>query len=130
MILLDTHALVWALMQPELLSVPARDRIAAAPAWAISSASLYETRYKHRLGKWPAVARLAEPGALADLERLGIAVLAADGTIMDLAGGLERDHRDPFDRIILATAMLRDLPIVSKDATLDTGPAEAVVRVW
>jgi PIN domain nuclease of toxin-antitoxin system len=47
------------------------------------------------------------------------------------AGSSGWPHRDPFDRIIVATALARgDLPVVSKDATLDGNGAAGWRRIW
>ena len=65
--------------------------------------------------------------------------LRADG--FDVVAGLRRDHaacrdrfdwphRDPFDRIIVATALARGLAVVSKDATLDGNGAPGWRRIW
>ena len=50
----------------------------------------------------------------------GFEVVAASGAIMQCAGSLDWPHRDPFDRINVATTMSRDLAVVSKDRSLDT----------
>ncbi|MEM9289128.1 MAG: type II toxin-antitoxin system VapC family toxin [Pseudomonadota bacterium] len=130
MILLDTHVLIWALMEPSLLSQTARAAIDEAPAWSISSASLYEIRYKASIGKWPDVEPIAKEGLQGTLEDLGITIRPATGAIMDLAGGVQWEHRDPFDRIIIATSVLENVALVSKDATLDSHPDEGFRRVW
>ena len=130
MILLDTHAIVWALMAPDLLSAAAREAIGRAAGWCISSASLYEIRYKHGIGKWPEVAAICDDGLDRRLAELAIETVPADGAIMDLAGGMEWAHRDPFDRIIVATCVVRTLPLVSKDEALSAAPGRPLTRIW
>ena len=94
----------------------------------MSSVVLYEMRYKHRTGKWPEVAALVE--RLPDrLDDLGFEIVATDAATMHLAGGFDWSHRDPFDRMIAATCITRELPLVSKDATLDAVPG-GMERVW
>ena len=95
----------------------------------VSAASLYEIAYKARLGRWPEVAHLLEADLDARLRADGFEVAAATGAVMEAASRLAWDHRDPFDRLIVATAQHRVLPLVSKDATLDGAPGE-VDRVW
>lgn len=130
MILLDTHALVWALMQPDLLSIAAREAIDSAESWGVSSASLYEIRYKHAVGKWPEVGAICGEGLDRRLSDVGVEIAPADGAVMELAGGMDWAHRDPFDRIIIATCVVRHLPLVSKDAILSAAPAGQFVRIW
>lgn len=127
--LLDTHAAIWALMAPDLLSRPARDAIAAGPR-TISAASLYEITYKAGIGKWPEVVPHARPGLARRLEAMGIEVLPATGAVMERAGSFDWAHRDPFDRLIVATALLHRTALVSKDATLDTLPEGPPERIW
>lgn len=130
MILLDTHALVWALMAPELLSAAAREAIERAAILGVSSASLYEIRYKHALGKWPEVASICGDGLDRRLAKVDVETVPADGAIMDLAGGMDWAHRDPFDRIIVATCAIRKLSLVSKDETLSAAPTGLLTRIW
>ena len=127
--LLDTHVLVWGLIAPGHLSVRARDALAQASERVVSAASLYEIAYKARMGKWPEVAELLLIDLDARLRGLGFEVAPATGAVMERAGRLEWGHRDPFDRLIVATAQGRGLALVSKDATLDAAPG-GVKRVW
>ena len=60
---------------------------------------------------------------------LGFEIFAVDAAMMDLAGDFNWSHRDPFDRMIAATCIVRRVPLVSKDATLDGVPG-GIRRVW
>ena len=94
----------------------------------MSSATLYGMRHEHRIGKWPEIAVMVTN--LRDrLEELEFEIFAMDATMMDLAGDFDWSHRDPFDRMIAATCIVRKLPPVSKDATLDGVPG-GISRVW
>lgn len=128
--LLDTHTLVWALTAPALLSAAARTALATSRDRFVSAASLYEITYKCHIGKWPEAA----PFLAVDLDRRltddGFDVLPASGAIMQRAGSFEWPHRDPFDRIIVATALAYGVAVVSKDATLDGNAAAGWTRVW
>ena len=44
-----------------------------------------------------------------------------------LAGQFNLEHKDPFDRLLAAQALLEGVPLVSKDAALDLFP---ITRVW
>jgi PIN domain nuclease of toxin-antitoxin system len=128
-VLLDTHALVWALLVPDHLSRAAYDALAGSPERIVSAASLYEIAYKAHLGKWPEVAPLLATDLDARLRADGFEVAAATGTIMERAGRLDWLHRDPFDRLIVATAQHRGFKLVSKDGTLDNAPG-GIERIW
>ena len=127
--LLDTHVLVWAMVAPNHLSPRARDALAGSSERIVSAASLYEISYKARPGKWPEVANLLAVDLDARLRVQGFEVVAATGAVMERAGRLDWAHRDPFDRLIVATAQQRGLVLVSKDETLDGAPG-GVERVW
>jgi PIN domain nuclease of toxin-antitoxin system len=128
-VLLDTHVLVWALLAPDHLSSCAQDALARSSERIVSAASLYEITYKARLGKWPEVAPLLQVDLDARLRADGFEIAAATGAIMEWAGRLDWDHRDPFDRLIVATAQHRGLKLVSKDGTLDDAP-DGIERIW
>ncbi len=128
--LLDTHVLIWALMQPDALSGKARNALSEADSRCVSAASLYEIGLKGSLGKWPEVAGLVSADLAQMLIGDGFDILSASGAIMHFAGGMDWDHRDPFDRIIVATALECSLPLVSKDKTLDTYPHSGLRRIW
>lgn len=127
--LLDTHVLVWAMLAPDHLSPRARDALAGSTERVVSSASLYEITYKAQLGKWPEVRGLLQVDLDDRLRADGFEVAAATGAIMERAGRFDWTHRDPFDRIIVATAQLRHLSLISKDETLD-GTPDGIERVW
>ncbi len=131
MILLDTHAWVWFVDDPRLLSAPARkaaEKALAAGSVAISSISAWE------------VAKLAACGRLkltidvrdwiAKCEALPFFnFIPADDAILVrsvfLPGPLPAD---PADRIIVATALARGIPIVTKDRKIRGYPG--VRSIW
>jgi len=112
MLLLDTHAWVWSFFAPTNLSKIAGDAIGASSALYVSPVSIFEVSQKVRLGKWPEMA-----GNMEQL-RNSPYILSATLTneIADLAGSLNWAHRDPFDRMIAATAIILECPLVSKDS--------------
>jgi PIN domain nuclease of toxin-antitoxin system len=130
-VLLDTHAWVWSLFASSDLSASARRAIEAARTVLVAPCSFHEVTQKHRLGKWPEV-----DGIVGRLPRLlraqGGAVAPYTATMAMLAGGMDWPHRDPFDRMIAATAIEMAFPLVSKDAAFDD--LEGVVgwrgRLW
>lgn len=115
--LLDTHVLLVlakdpALVNPEAIAVLS-DRTTRLN---VSSISAYEIAQKVRLGK------LQDPGLLATwsdaLERLGILEVPVTGADAIEAGRLQWEHRDPFDRILVAQARMRQLRFVTRDARI------------
>lgn len=116
-LLLDTHALFWALYKPELLSEAAALAITApgTATWA-TGASAQEIALKLAAGKWRAALDLL----LHFEERLtaaGFGYLAP--TAADYANLLRLpevlDHRDPFDRLVIAQALARGMTLVTSD---------------
>ncbi len=126
-LLLDTHAFLWWIAGDEALSAAARAAIAdESNGIFISAASVWEIATKHRIGKLPGVAAL-----IANLDGT-IAAQGFTGLPIDLrhgqtAGALPGPHRDPFDRMLIAQAMLEDLVLVSNEQPFD---AYGVRRLW
>ena len=129
--LLDTHAWAWSLTGDDRLSANATVAVTQAETVFVSAISLFEIGQKVRLGKWPDMApfldRLID---LADEQGALFAALSPD--IGLLAATLEWAHRDPFDRIIGATAMAKGLILISADTAFDglAGASKWPGRVW
>lgn len=92
----------------------------------MSAASAWEIATKHRLGKLPSAAALVADigGAIA---AQGFAELPISLAHAERAGALPGPHRDPFDRMLIAQAMLDDLVLVSNDTAFDAYGAR---RLW
>lgn len=130
-VLLDTHTFVWTLYASSELGPAARDRIQAAREVYVPPCSFHEITMKHRAGKWPLPD--ADLRALPQaLTRQGGFVAPYTAAMAMLAGTLDWAHRDPFDRMIAATAMELGCPLVSKDAVFDDLDSMAgwPGRVW
>ncbi|MCE2487367.1 MAG: type II toxin-antitoxin system VapC family toxin [Desulfurellaceae bacterium] len=113
--LLDTHALLWWLFDDPHLSTAARDCIAnAGNEILVSAASAWEIATKHRIGKLPEAGDIVRrlPTYLRQARFAELSVTADDGL---LAGSLPGPHKDPFDRMLIAQARLRSLPVLSID---------------
>ncbi len=114
-LLADSHVLLWALLRPgELDRRAARALAAASNDVLASAASLWEIAIKAGMG------RLRLPGPPAEwlpeaLERTGIETLPIEGAHALAAGALPPHHRDPFDRMIVAQALLEGLTVVTRD---------------
>jgi PIN domain nuclease of toxin-antitoxin system len=121
-LLLDTHLLLWAAGQPDRLSPDARSLIAdPANDLIFSVASLWEITIKRGLGR--ADFRV-EPRVLRRGLRdngYGELAITADHTLaVDL---LPPIHKDPFDRILLAQAMMEGITLLTADSVVSRYPA-------
>jgi len=114
-LLLDTHALLWALMEPGELSSRARDLIRdPANALLVSSVSAWEIADKHRLGRLPEAEAVVRgfQHHLSSLQAIELPIGAEDAL---LAGSLPGEHLDPFDRTLAAQALNKGLSLVTVD---------------
>ncbi len=126
-LLLDTHALLWWLAGDKQLSPVARWALEddSNPVY-VSAASAWEVATKHRLGKLPRIGPLAKDftGEIARQGFLELAITIEDG---QHAAALSGEHRDPFDRMLMAQAQARDLALVSNEEVFDR---YGVIRIW
>ncbi len=126
-LLLDTHALIWWLAGNAALSRPAREAISdAANDVLVSAASAMEVATKFRLGKLDGAALLAREFK-AVIASQGFGELPISIRHARMAGEMAIDHRDPFDRFLIAQAQAEDMPLVSNEAVFD---GFGVRRVW
>jgi PIN domain nuclease of toxin-antitoxin system len=126
-LLLDTHTLFWSVEDPSQLSAtamavlqdPANERL-------LSAATILELAIKVGLGKIV----LAMPyrqwmeKAIADL-KLGIVLVTVE--YAERQAVLPAHHKDPFDRLMIAQALVDQIAVVGADAAFD---AYGVTRIW
>jgi PIN domain nuclease of toxin-antitoxin system len=128
-IVLDTHALLWWALDP--------DRLSAAAAAAVqemekqggfaSSISIWELAVKVKRGKLELpisideLARRIERGGVVEL-------LPVDTATWLLSASLEWEHRDPADRVIVATALAKRVPVMTRDEAIRAYPG--VQHLW
>ena len=118
-LLLDTHAFLWWLDGDRRLSLKARRAIATeSNSVLVSAASAWEITTKSRLGKLPGALDVAADvaGCVA-----GQGFLPLDITVLHAqrAGSFAGEHRDPFDRMLIAQGQLEDMAVVSDDEVFD-----------
>jgi PIN domain nuclease of toxin-antitoxin system len=112
-ILLDTHVLLWALSAPGKLSAHALQQIEAAEVY-VSAASIWEISIKVGLGKLE-----ADPAeVLAGVESAGFSLLPILGEHAAKVVKLPALHKDPFDRMLVAQALVEPLILVTNDEVL------------
>lgn len=119
MILLDTHVLVWAVVDDRKLGRKARaliDRFWAAGKVAVPAIAFWEIGILHARGrlKLPSPVREWRDEVLA----AGASELALDGRVAVRALDLDGLHDDPADRFIVATALLHEAALVTADERL------------
>ena len=118
--LLDTHIFLWAVRWADIdrLSDGVRDVIEEpGNTLYVSSISVYEIVYKYRLGKIPEYANVAEDISAA-INGLGAVELPVTIEHAERAGAFDWGHRDPFDIILSAQAMTKNLTLITSDQAL------------
>ena len=114
-LLLDTCALIWLGMGGGDFSASAKRRIEASPTLNYSAISAWELTRLAKEGK----VELGVDAAvfLSDLvNQYGLVSLSVTDEIATVSAQLPDFHKDPADRIIIATALLRNLTIVTGDS--------------
>jgi len=114
---LDTHTLLWLVSTPSTVD-PAALAVLADPATGVwvTAASAWEIAIKTRLGRLDGEALLsAWTDIIAGMSTTELPIESSDAI---LAGRLPWDHRDPFDRVIVAQALRRNLTIATRDTTI------------
>jgi PIN domain nuclease of toxin-antitoxin system len=121
-VLLDTHALLWALEASPRLSTTAREVIEdTSNVILVSVASAWEIEIKKALG------RLEAPDELeAALEAAGFLKRLVTFADVRHLRQLPAHHRDPFDRILVAQAIQEGAPIVSADPLVAQYPIQVI----
>ena len=115
--LLDTCAIVWLGMGGGPLTAAAKRRISVATTLHYSSISAWEIARLQKEGKIVLPKSTAE--FLKDMaEEYGIDSIPPTDDIMAKAADLPDIHKDPADRIIIATAIAEGMPIITGDAKL------------
>lgn len=126
-LLLDTHAFLWWLSGSERLPDSARRAIGdEANEILISAASAWEIATKERLGKLPGGELIARD-VRASITSQGFNELPISVEEANRAGSLAGPLRDPFDRMLIAQSLIRDVVLVSNETAFDR---YGVRRFW
>lgn len=126
-ILLDTHACIWMIVDSRRLSPKAKAAIEDFDNQVyVSAATGWEITTKYRIGKLSEVAPfvLDFPGIL---KRMSFQELPVSMDHATRAGLLISEHKDPFDRMLIAQSLAEGLPLISHEKLFD---AFHVQRIW
>ncbi len=114
--LIDTHVIIWLLDNDDRLSKVARREIENLDNQIfVSIISLFEIAIKVKTGKLSFTKSIYD--IVKELDNQGIGLLALNATHVEnyQSVPLIADHRDPFDRILIATALHENLSIITID---------------
>ncbi|WP_203337447.1 type II toxin-antitoxin system VapC family toxin [Nocardioides limicola] len=127
-LLLDTHAFYWCVARGATVPAHVLTALESSPRRFVSAGSAFEVSLKVRLGKYTGAAALCGSWSEArgGLRALELAVTTDDAL---LAGTLDWDHKDPFDRLLAAQALNHELTLVTADPAFD-GVADLAVLRW
>jgi PIN domain nuclease of toxin-antitoxin system len=126
-VLLDTHAFLWAISDPGLLSSAALTAIRnGGNDVLVSIVTPWEIAIKVSIGKLTLSEKfdvlLPREIAANNFRLLGVELAHTAAVI-----ALPYHHRDPFDRLLIAQALVEAIPIISADGLFD---AYGVSRIW
>ena len=126
-LLLDTHILLWALIEPERLGAEVRDGLEdPANVVLFSAASVWEMAIKSALGR--ADFRVSPFEIVENAKATGIEEAPVRSPAALAVASLPPHHHDPFDRLLVAQAITEPARLYTADAVL-MAYSELVVRV-
>ena len=121
-LLVDTHVLLWSAAEPDRLSVGAKHAIAdPSVRFHVSLVSLWTIRVKQSIG------RLDERLNIhAMVAGLAASVLDIRRSHIDMVTRLPLHHRDPFDRLLVAQALVERMSLMSADRIVARYPVNLI----
>jgi PIN domain nuclease of toxin-antitoxin system len=116
-LLLDTHVALWAITDSPKLPAMARDLILAprTTVW-VSAVSLWEISIKHALGRGDMP--VSGDDALRYFRQAGYRLLSVEPEHAIAIEKLPPHHQDPFDRLLVAQAIVEPMRLLTHDATV------------
>jgi PIN domain nuclease of toxin-antitoxin system len=116
-ILLDTHVALWAIADSPKLAIKAREAIESpkSSVW-ISAATIWEIAIKHSLGRGEMP--VSGQDALRYFSESGYGFLPIEPEHAAAVEELPQHHADPFDRILVAQALVEPMRLITHDATM------------
>jgi PIN domain nuclease of toxin-antitoxin system len=126
-LLLDAHAVIWAVDDPSRLSLPAATALRDSTSEVlIGAGTIWELAIKTGLGKL-ALSLPYRPWMSQAIADLGALILPITVEYADVQAALPHHHRDPFDRLLIAQAQVEQVSVVSADPAFDL---YGVRRLW
>ena len=126
-VLLDTHVFLWFILDDSQLSASARALIGDPDHdVSISPASYWEIAIKIRLNKY-ALPQPYRPFIETQIAVNEFDILPIEPKHTAMLTTMPLHHKDPFDRLLIAQALVEQIPLVSRDDQLD---AYGVLRIW
>ena len=126
-LLLDTHTFLWISLDEAKLSAVARELIADMENdLLLSPASYWEISIKISLGKYRLTESL-DDFIGCEMERNDLQILPIVPRHATEVARLPFFHRDPFDRMLVAQAIVEKIPVISADLAFDLYGIE---RLW
>jgi PIN domain nuclease of toxin-antitoxin system len=126
-LLLDSHALIWALDDPSRLSSSATIELRdLTNELLLSAATVWELAIKSGQGKLTLSLPYRQWMDRATMD-LGLTILPITVEYAERQASLPMYHRDPFDRLLIAQALVDGISLVCSDVAFD---AYGVTRVW
>jgi len=111
-ILVDTHIFLWMLSCPEKLNDKRRYELESpANEILLSAMSIAELMIKRSIGKID-----FEFDPLEMAQKTGLEILSFSGAEAMVLGELPLHHKDPFDRMLIAQALINRLSLMSDDS--------------
>lgn len=126
--LLDTHAFLWLVGDPEQIAEETKGQLALRDnRLLVSAISALEVATKTRTG------RLADLGLVESWSRrvadIGAEELAVTSAHALLAGSMNWEHRDPFDRVLVAQGIVESAVLVTRDRAMAGLPAPRILQI-
>ena len=115
--LLDTHTLIWLIESSSKVPKEIRERLKSPEVIVfLSSVSLWEIAIKTSLGKLGLKAPFEK--LLSDLNKTDIVILQIENEYLRSLATLPLIHKDPFDRLLISTALTEGLTILTADENI------------
>jgi len=122
-LLLDTHTFLWWISEPEKLSRRALELCQDTEnILVLSAASIWEMQIKVQLGKLQIKMPLAE--LIHEQQENGIEVLPVEASHIFAVETLPNHHKDPFDRLLVAQAIVEGAILISADPLITQYPVK------